>query len=216
MGDFLKLVPRRAVWMREQRWLVGFCVVCWLESRHRLLGWPGVVRLWQLLVVVQWPKEVRIPSSPTGFLSRNLYICLYLPSDRTWYKVKWPEGRTIVGVRGGEGWAWLSLSLAHLVQCRPDGLSWAWTQTWAQGRMPDYSLNWTARSSAIQGVKGETNAACPSEGGPVQLKPGAFRPQVSAGMWLGRWLLGLYSGWRYFSAGPSKRSSVYSKFLYQI
>ena len=31
-----------------------------------------------------------------------------------------------------------------------DGPSWTWTQTWIQALIPDYSLNWTARSSAIQ------------------------------------------------------------------
>ena len=31
--------------------------------------------------------------------------------------------------------------------------------------MPDYSLNWTAKSSAIQGVKGVNNAVRPTEGG---------------------------------------------------
>ena len=27
---------------------VGSCVVCWLESRHPLLGWPRAVRLCRL------------------------------------------------------------------------------------------------------------------------------------------------------------------------
>ena len=34
--------------------------------------------------------------------------------------------------------------------------------------MPDYSLNWTAKSSAIQGVKDVNNAACPLEGSPAE------------------------------------------------
>ena len=34
--------------------------------------------------------------------------------------------------------------------------------------MPGYSLNWTARSSAIQGFKGVNNAAHPPEGGPAE------------------------------------------------
>ena len=42
-------------------------------------------------------------------------------------------------------------SLAHLVQRGPDEPSLTWTQLWVQSRMPDYSLNWTVRSSAIQG-----------------------------------------------------------------
>ena len=36
------------------------------------------------------------------------------------------------------------------MQCGPDEPSWTWTQIWVQAHMPDYSLNWTARSSAIQ------------------------------------------------------------------
>ena len=36
---------------------------------------------------------------------KAMYICLYLPLDRTWHNVKWPEGQIIVGIRGGEGQA---------------------------------------------------------------------------------------------------------------
>ena len=86
------------------------------------------------------------------------YICLCLPPDRTWHKVNDPK----VDYSGdlGEGKvrheprlkpAGLCWSSAHLVQCRPDEPSWSWTQTWVQACMPDYSLNWTTRSSAIQG-----------------------------------------------------------------
>ena len=39
---------------------------------------------------------------------------------------------------------------ALLVQCGPDEPSWIWTKIWVQARMPYYSLNRTARSSAIQ------------------------------------------------------------------
>ena len=45
------------------------------------------------------------------------------------------------------GLCWLS---AHLVQCGPDEPCWTWTQIWVQVHMPDYCLNWTARSSVIQ------------------------------------------------------------------
>ena len=51
----------------------------------------------------------------------------------------------------------LCWSSAYLVQCGPDEPSWTWTQIWVQAWMPDYSLNWTARSSAIQGVKGRSS-----------------------------------------------------------
>ena len=36
---------------------------------------------------------------------------------------------------------------------QPDEPSWTWTQIWVQECMPHYSLNWTARSSSIQGWK---------------------------------------------------------------
>ena len=36
------------------------------------------------------------------------------------------------------------------LQCGSAEPSWTRTQIWVQVRMPDYSLNWTARSSAIQ------------------------------------------------------------------
>ena len=35
--------------------------------------------------------------------------------------------------------------------------------------MSDYSLNWTARSSAIQGYKGINDAARPPEGSPAEV-----------------------------------------------
>ena len=31
------------------------------------------------------------------------YICLFLPPERTWYKVKWPVDQIIVGITEGEG-----------------------------------------------------------------------------------------------------------------
>ena len=37
-----------------------------------------------------------------------------------------------------------------LLQCEPDEPCRIWTQTWVQAQIPDYSLNWTKRSSAIQ------------------------------------------------------------------
>ena len=39
------------------------------------------------------------------------------------------------------------------VLCGLDEPSWTWTQIWVQACTSDYSLNWTARSSAMQGWK---------------------------------------------------------------
>ena len=71
------------------------------------------------------------------------------------------------GTSRGSSPAGLCWSSAHFVQCGPDEPSWTWTQIWDQVRIPNYSLNWTARSSAIQE---ETKVA--------YLKPVAFWPQV--------------------------------------
>ena len=86
------------------------------------------------------------------------FICLCLPPDRTWHKVNDPkvdhsgdlEKGKVVQVPGSSpaGVCWSSV---HLVQFGSDEPSSSWTQIWVQGRMPDYSLNWTARSSAIKG-----------------------------------------------------------------
>ena len=73
---------------------------------------------------------------PYGYI-----FVLCLSSDRIWNKVKWPEGRIIVGARGGSGSRSVGLcwSSTLLVQYEP----MTWTQTWVQARMSDYSLNWT-------------------------------------------------------------------------
>ena len=67
------------------------------------------------------------------------------------------EGRLLWGFRGigrlgtsrGSNLARLCWLSARLLQCGPDEPSWTWTQICVQARMPDYSLNWTTRSSAI-------------------------------------------------------------------
>ena len=90
--------------------------------------------------------------------SNGADICLCFPPDRNWHKINdskvdysadWGRGR--LGTYQGLSPAGLYWSLAHLVQCRPNGPSWTWTQIWVQACMPDYSVNWTARSRAIQG-----------------------------------------------------------------
>ena len=44
----------------------------------------------------------------------------------------------------------LCRSTVHKVQCGPGEPSWSLTQIWVEVRMPDYCLNWIARSNAIQ------------------------------------------------------------------
>ena len=72
-------------------------------------------------------------------------------------------------------------SSTHLVQCGSDEPSWTRNQIWVQARMPDYSLNWTTGSSAIQRWQRwkRCSSPPPTEGGPAEA--GAFRPQVCHG-----------------------------------
>ena len=87
-----------------------------------------------------------------------VYIGLCLPPNRTWHKVNDLKidysrdlGEGKVGNKPRLEPCWSMLVMAHLAQCGPNEPSWTWTQIWVQACMPDYSLNWTARSSAIQG-----------------------------------------------------------------
>ena len=52
------------------------------------------------------------------------------------------------------------------MQYEPDEPKWTWTQIWIQVRMPDYSLNGTIRSSAIQGGKRCQCCNSPTRRGP--------------------------------------------------
>ena len=90
--DFLRLALRRAIWMRKavvvglagcagSMAVVSSCVICWLESRHWLLGRPGAVYLYQLLLIRPWSecfdqRRYKLPYLPTSCLSWNVYICL--------------------------------------------------------------------------------------------------------------------------------------------
>ena len=107
------------------------------------------------------------------------FICLCLPPDMTWHKVNDSK----VGLKWGleEGKVGheprFDPCLATLVICSLSAM-WAWwAQIWVQALMPDYSLNWTAKSSAIQGGKklSMLQLAHPKV---AQPKLGAFRPQV--------------------------------------
>ena len=85
-------------------------------------------------------------------------ISFWLPPDRTWDKIYDPKvdysdglGERKVGHEPRFEPCWCS---ANLLQYETDEVSWSWAQICVQERMPDYSLNWTARSSAIQEHKG--------------------------------------------------------------
>ena len=58
------------------------------------------------------------------------------------YSGDYGKGRS--GTSRGLSPAGLCWSSAHLVQYVPNEPSWAWTQIWAPGTMPDHGLNWTA------------------------------------------------------------------------
>ena len=58
--------------------VAGSYVVCWLESRYCLLGRPGAVRLWQLLLIKLWSEcsdqwRYGLPSSPNNCCSQNVF-----------------------------------------------------------------------------------------------------------------------------------------------
>ena len=85
-------------------------------------------------------------------------ICCCIPPDRTRHKVNDSKAdysgdleEAKVGHKPNSNPGKLCCSSTHLVQCGPDEPSWSWTQIWVQARTPAYSLNWTARSSAVQG-----------------------------------------------------------------
>ena len=89
------------------------------------------------------------------------------PPDRTQHKVNdlkvdfsGDVGKERSGTSQGLSLAGLCCSSAHLVQCGPIEPSWSLNQIWVLARMPDYSLNWTAKSSAIQ--EGQRCQCCSS------------------------------------------------------
>ena len=102
-------------------------------------------------------EETNISPMGLGEPGCPVFISHCLPLDRTWHTVNdlkvdyrgcW--GKERLGWSQDSNPAVLCWSLAHLVQCEPDEPCRTWIQTWVQARMPDYSLNWTKRSSAIQ------------------------------------------------------------------
>ena len=72
-------------------------------------------------------------------------------SAKAWpLKVRGEESRGRSDPSWNSSSAGLCRISAHLVQCGPDKRRCPWTQIWVKACMPDYSLNWTAKSSAIQ------------------------------------------------------------------
>ena len=94
----------------------------------------------------------------------------------------------IVGI-----WQWWSST--HLVQCGSVGPSWTWTQIWVQAHMPYYSLNWTARSSAIHGwqscqwCSSSTRKRPSRNRGPFDLKSVMEQSTVRHGCQTARWIV---------------------------
>ena len=102
---------------------------------------------------VWWSRN----ESTSSALKVVSFICLCLLPDRAWHKVNDSKvdycgdlGRWRSGASRGSIPACLCWSSTHLVKCGPEEPTRSWTQIWVQDRMPDYSLNWIARSSAIQ------------------------------------------------------------------
>ena len=131
---------------------------------------------------------VRVPSTGQIDLLLKMHdICHCLPPDRTWHKVNDPKvdyggdlGRGMWGTSRGSSPAGLYWSSALLVLCGPDEPRWSWTQIWVQACMSAYSLNWTARSSAIK-VGKKVSMLQFAHPKVAQPKLVAFRPQVCHG-----------------------------------
>ena len=151
-----------------------------LDSKVQCYARGTKVSMLQLALqkVAQPKPEVFQPQVGHGALT---YICLYLPSDRTWHQANDPKvdysGDLGEGQFRHESRLKTCWSSAHFVQCGPDMPNRSWIQICVLARIPCYSLNWTARSSAIQ--KGEKLSMLHLANPKVaQPKPGAFRPQV--------------------------------------
>ena len=113
------------------------------------------------------------------FIYIYIYVCHCFTPDRTWHQVNDRKVDYSRGLGGGwSGTSWgsnpdgLYWSLTRLVQWWPDELNWPWIQIWVQARMPDYSLNWTSRFSAIQ--RGQRVSYCLS---PTRRWPNRSRVQ---------------------------------------
>ena len=92
------------------------------------------------------PRPLTVSAGMCIFVFASYQTALDARSDNSG---GWGRGR--LSTSQGSSPAGLCWSSTHLVQCGPDEPSWSWTQIWVQAHMPDYCLNWTARSSAIQG-----------------------------------------------------------------
>ena len=151
------------------RWLKLCQVLCGGRLRQ-------IKRTTHSLPSLQGPSWFRLVAPDrTLCMGQIECICRCLSPDRTWHKVNDPKVDLKWGFRGVEGRA--RAGARNLLVCGPDEPSWSWTQIWVQARMPAHSLNWTARSSDIQGG---TNVSM------LQLaytkvdqpKPDAFRPRI--------------------------------------
>ena len=89
--------------------------------------------------------------------SQRLYLSLP-PIREEVTQGQWPEGQIIVGIKGKEGRAlaedrtWLDYACHRPALCKVDLMSLAGHgPNLGPAHMPDFSLNWTSRSSALQG-----------------------------------------------------------------
>ena len=144
-----------------------------------------------------WPSSTNTKSPLKG--QRKCDICLCLPPDRNQYKVNDQK----VDYSGGLGEEkvqheptlepWLTLLVIGPLSAM--SAWWAkvdWTQIWVQTGMPDYSLNWTAISSAIQGEQRWQCCSSPTRRWPSR----SWRP------------FGLKSAMKHWSSGTDARPSA--------
>ena len=139
----------------------------WYSSPNLEAFWPQVCLSWTM------PRPTRMLDSPNKKparvkANRKLMLLASSPGqDQSFVSASHQTGLDTMlvtrrsnysedqrNVRSDTSWGsnpvWLCWPSAFLVPCGPYEPCWTWTQTWVQARIPDYSLNWIARSSAIQ------------------------------------------------------------------
>ena len=119
--------------------------------------WPKYSLNWTSVssAIQKWQRCQCCSSSIQKWTSRRLSSRRWWPFALKSAKV-WPfecteeEDRGRTDPNRSSSTTGLGRSLVSFVQCGFNEPSWKWTPKWVLARMPIYSLNWTARSSAIQ------------------------------------------------------------------
>ena len=134
----------------------------------------------------RWFPTITKKTVNTQALNSAQYLSLP-PNRQDLTQGQWPESRLYWGFRGGEDRRRAETRALQVYACHwpTDEPRWSWAQIWVQARMPDYSLNWTARSSALQGGK-----RCPCCSSPNQRWPSRSQGPFGLKSALEHWISG--------------------------